>query len=270
MEKLDISKNKTAVAELIEVRKGFLNRRLIPFQKPRFCDGFIFILDGSCKYSFDDGMKFEAKKDDILYLAKDAIYEMDVNCDRYEFLVLNFNFLSDTARKSAVYPVVSPTYVYKLFSKLCFSRDSETQLSFAGKMGLVYKIIETVAQSADRTYMRGSNREKIEYSADRIHLNFANSELSVAELASAAGFSETYFRKLFISRFGITPSKYIIQTRISRTIELMAFDGLTLEEIATECGFASLQYFSKIFKATTGEAPAAYRRSLKHEEAFIT
>ena len=119
MEKLDIFKNKLAIAEHVDTRKGLLTRREIPHCAPRKCDGLIFILAGSCRYSFDDGMKFEAKKDDMLYLAKDAIYDMDVNCDRYEFFVLDFNFLCAETRKSAVYPIQSPAYIHQLFTKLC-------------------------------------------------------------------------------------------------------------------------------------------------------
>jgi AraC-like DNA-binding protein len=270
MNKLDISKEKTAVAEYVDARKGVLTKRDIPYQKPRFSDAFVFIIDGSCKYSFDDGTKFEAKKSDVLYLAKDAVYEMKVNCDRYEFFVVNFNFMSDTPRQSAVYPTASPTYAHQLFSSLCFSRESDTQFSFAKKMGVVYKIIEIVAQSSDRAYVRGSNKEKIELIADKIHLNFSSKQLSVADLASASGFSEVYFRKLFLKRFGITPSKYIIQTRISHAIKLMAFDALTLEDISDECGFSSLPYFSKLFKSIVGESPAVYRRSLGNTKQIIT
>jgi AraC family transcriptional regulator len=93
-------------------------------------------------------------------------------------------------------------------------------------------------------------------------MSFADKELSVASLASEAGFSEVYFRKLFLRRFGQSPSKYIMQTRVSHAIKLMEFDGLTLSEIAEECGFSSTPYFNRVFKAVTGESPAAYRRSI--------
>ena len=262
MEKADISKSKLTVSEFKEARKGFLSRRSIPFQNPRACDGLIFILDGSCRYTFNDNTKFEAKKFDVLYLSKDAVYKMDINCDRSEFFVLNFKFCSDAPRKSAVYPSVSPTYVCRLFSNLCYSRDADTPQTFAQKMCWIYKIIESVSQSADRTYIQGQGRQKIELCADRIHLNFSDPNLSVAALAGEAGYSEVYFRNLFVRRFGQTPSKYITNTRISHAIKLMELDGLTLGEIAEECGFSSLPYFNKVFKEFIGETPAAYRRSL--------
>lgn len=262
MEKADISKIKLTVSEFKEARKGFLTRRSIPFQKPRACDGLIFILDGSCRYTFNDNTKFEAKKFDVLYLAKNAIYEMDINCDRYEFFVLNFNFFSDVPKKSAVYPSGSPAYVCRLFSNLCFSRDTDTPQTFAQKMCWIYKIIEAITQNADRAYIKGQGRQKIELCADKIHLNFSDTNLSVAALASEAGYSEVYFRNLFVRRFGQTPSRYITKTRISHAIKLMELDGLTLGEIAEECGFSSLPYFNKVFKELIGETPASYRRSL--------
>ena len=203
----------------------------------------------------------------MLYLAKDAIYDMDVNCDRYEFFVLDFNFLCAETRKSAVYPIQSPAYIHQLFTKLCYSRNVDSPQAFAQKMGRIYRIIELTAGSADRTYMHVAGRERIDQSADRIHLNFSDKELSVSALAKNAGYSEVYFRKLFKRRFGQAPSRYIAQTRISHAIKLMESDGLSLAEISEECGFASLPYFNKVFKAFTGDTPAAYRRSIpKHPD----
>lgn len=262
MPKLDITKNNLPVREYINTARGNQQRRFIPFQKPRFSDAFVFILNGSCKYTFDDGTEFEAKKDGVLYLAKDAVYQMDINCDRYEYFVLNFNFASDEKRQSAFYTLLTPASCEQLFSRLCYSRDILSTSAFAKNMGLLYRIIEAINESAERAYIGGEARGKIEKSADRIHEHFADERLSVAWLAESAGMSEVYFRKLFALRFGLPPSRYIMQTRIANAINLMRFEKLSLEEIAEESGFSSLPYFSKVFKSFMGEPPASYRRSL--------
>ena len=83
MPKLDITKNDIPITEYLDCHRGFLTRRFIPYQGKRNSDAYVFILDGSCRYKFDDGVEFEAKKDGILYLAKNAEYEMDINCDRF-------------------------------------------------------------------------------------------------------------------------------------------------------------------------------------------
>ena len=81
-------------------------------------------------------------------------------------------------------------------------------------------------------------------------------------LAKDAGMSEVYFRKLFHLRFGMSPSHYIMQTRISHAVKLMQLERLSLDEISEKSGFSSLPYFSKVFKAMMGESPAKYRNTL--------
>ena len=261
MAKLDIAKNRLFISEYIDSRSGLLPGKLIPFQKPRGSDAFVFILSGSCRYTFDDGVEFEAKKDGILYLAKGSVYQMDVNCEKYEFFVVNFNFSADEERQSAFYTPLSPTSAQRCFSRLYFNRASTSFDDFARNMSLLYKIVETVNECSERTYINRAVLQKIEKSADRIHDEFA-SDVSVAALASDAGMSEVYFRKLFSLRFGMPPSHYIMQTRVTHAIKLMSLEELSLEEIAEKSGFSALPYFSKVFKSVIGETPAKYRRTL--------
>lgn len=260
MPKLDITKNDIPITEYLDCHRGFLTRRFIPYQGKRNSDAYVFILDGSCRYKFDDGVEFEAKKDGILYLAKNAEYEMDINCDRYDFYVVNFNFITDELRQSAFYSLLSPSSVERLFLKLFCTREGKT--SFSQNMATLYRITSAILESKGRAYIGSEARAKIESSADFIHLNFSDNRLSVAKLAEDAGFSEVYFRKLFALRFGQTPSRYIMQTRITNALKLMTLEELSLEKIAEESGFTSLPYFAKVFKLFIGEPPAAYRRSL--------
>ncbi|MBQ7292631.1 MAG: helix-turn-helix domain-containing protein [Clostridia bacterium] len=267
MAKLDITKNKMLISEYIETRKGFCVRRCIPFQRPRPSDGFIFILEGTCHYTFDDGTKFRVKKNDILYLAHNAVYQMDIDCDRYEFYVINFFFSNSELRQSAFYTPLLPSSAEQLFSRLCFARDTGSPAAFARDMTLIYKIMGLVTESAERVYMGGEARAKVERCADFIHLNFSENSLSVSALAKSISLSEVHFRKLFSRRFGISPAHYIIQTRINHALKLMELDEMTLDEIAERSGFASRPYFNKVFKRFLGETPAVYRRSLsKHSD----
>ena len=267
MSKLDLTQNNLYVCALLDTRKGRLTRKFIPFQSPRHSDGLVYILDGSCKYKFDDGLAFEAKKGGILYLAKDAVYEMDVNCEKYDFFVVNFNFHTEELRQSGFYPLASPATAEQLFSHLYYGSEALIPSAFTRNTATLYKIITLVNESAEHTYMGGKSRSKIEKCAEYINRHFADETLSVSALAKNAGFSEVYFRKLFQMRYGQTPSNYITRTRLAHAIKLMALDGLSLDDIAAESGFSSQPYFSKVFKSFIGESPAAYRRSLiKHSD----
>ena len=85
--------------------------------------------------------------------------------------------------------------------------------------------------------------------------------VSIPELSKIAEMSDVYFRKTFQSVFKISPKKYITRVRLERTVELMKYAFLSLEEIASACGFSTIQYFGRVFKSEFGETPAAYRKN---------
>jgi len=263
VEKVNITKINPLILDTPQAVQGFTPRRIIPMRTVgRASDGFIYILEGSCHYTFDDGMELDVKKNDILYLANDAKYRMDVNCDRYEYYVVNFTFACEEVRKSAVYTPRTASAAEQLFSRLLSHRDPLSPLSFTEKMADFYRLMSTVIECDQRQYIGGEARAKIERAADSIHRRAADPSLSVARLAAESALSEVYFRRLFVRRFGVSPAQYIIHARVELARQLMRVDGLRLEEIAEQSGFSSLPYFCKVFRNITGSTPAAYRKNL--------
>ncbi|HLZ87622.1 MAG TPA: AraC family transcriptional regulator [Puia sp.] len=70
--------------------------------------------------------------------------------------------------------------------------------------------------------------------------------------------------KLFSEAEGITIEKYIIQQKIEKVKEWLAYDELTLSEIADRLGYSSVAHLSAQFKKTTGFTPSAFRKQKDH------
>jgi len=87
--------------------------------------------------------------------------------------------------------------------------------------------------------------------------------LSVAQLASEAGYSADHFSRVFLSATGLRPQDYLIKARIDRARQLLAESDLTIGEIATRVGFSDIFYFSRLFRQRTGQPPSAFRRNLR-------
>ena len=79
------------------------------------------------------------------------------------------------------------------------------------------------------------------------------------------GMSDTYFRRLFVAEFGITPLRYINQLRMTQIRELLQANYNSIEDIAEQCGFNNVNYFSLFVKKETGMSPSLYRRKLLDE-----
>ncbi|MCP1845941.1 AraC family transcriptional regulator [Bradyrhizobium sp. USDA 4523] len=88
-----------------------------------------------------------------------------------------------------------------------------------------------------------------------------SSEILLNDLAKLAGLSRTVFIKRFKASFQLTPHRYLMETRIRRSQELLATTNLSLTHIAMICGFADQSHFSMAFKRAVGWSPSVYRRN---------
>ena len=87
--------------------------------------------------------------------------------------------------------------------------------------------------------------------------------LSVNMVAKGVYLSTSYISALFRKNLRMSPSKYIHRVKISESKRLIQSGNYTLTEISQKLGFATLQHFSRLFKAETGVTPSEYAKALK-------
>ena len=84
-------------------------------------------------------------------------------------------------------------------------------------------------------------------------------ELAIPDLAELAGLSEYYFSRKFKKQTGFTIHEYILKTRVNSAKMLLKSSGLSLREIAYQCGFSNESSFSNTFKKIAGMTPGSFR-----------
>ena len=87
------------------------------------------------------------------------------------------------------------------------------------------------------------------------------SEISTSLLSKRLSVTGAYFCRKFKARFGYTFSEYLCMYRVERSKELLRGSDIPISDIATEIGFSSFSYYSKVFKRYVGKAPKEYRGS---------
>lgn len=93
--------------------------------------------------------------------------------------------------------------------------------------------------------------------------------VSVAELARAAGLSESWFAHAFKQTTGLSPQRWQMQRRIDRASAMMrAHPARPLAEIAAATGFADQAHLTRAFRAEKGVPPATWRRETGLTGAF--
>ena len=90
-------------------------------------------------------------------------------------------------------------------------------------------------------------------------MNYKN-EVTLQELATLAGMSPKYFCRAFSQMTGKTPIEYLNYYRIEQAGERLIFTENSITEIALDCGFHDMSYFSKTFSRYKGLSPSAFRK----------
>lgn len=88
------------------------------------------------------------------------------------------------------------------------------------------------------------------------------SELSLGQLAAAAGVHAVHLTRSFRRYFGCTPGDYLRRCRLSRAATLLASSRTPLAEVAGSCGYFDQAHFAHSFRAAFGRSPRAYRHAV--------
>ena len=88
--------------------------------------------------------------------------------------------------------------------------------------------------------------------------------LSLKELAKFSGLSPNYLHMLFTKTMKITINEYIIMLRLEKAKGCLVKTDSSISEIALECGFGNIPYFSYIFKRRVNFSPSQFRKKYKY------
>lgn len=78
-------------------------------------------------------------------------------------------------------------------------------------------------------------------------------------LSQAVSYDYSYLSNLFSEIEGITIEKYFIAQKIERVKELLAYNELSLSEIAYQLNYSSVAHLSNQFKKVTGLSPSHFK-----------
>jgi len=89
--------------------------------------------------------------------------------------------------------------------------------------------------------------------------NNIKEKLYLNDIAKAVHMSPTYLSSEFKKQTGKTLSKYIIELKINKAKEYLAFSDMRIQDISEELGFSDYRYFCTVFKNETNLSPLSYR-----------
>lgn len=87
-------------------------------------------------------------------------------------------------------------------------------------------------------------------------------EISLADVAKAAGASVFHFCKVFHKATGLTFTDYVARVRVEDARTQLLNPNQRISEIAYDVGFQSLTQFNRTFKRVFGQSPTKFRARL--------
>lgn len=85
-------------------------------------------------------------------------------------------------------------------------------------------------------------------------------EITVDDIAEAAGYSRSHFTRMFSSVHGMSPGRYLREVRLGNAARMLQLDSGNVKEIALRCGFSDESYFCKAFRLRYGVTPDLFRK----------
>jgi len=83
--------------------------------------------------------------------------------------------------------------------------------------------------------------------------------IGLAEVAREVDLHPDYASALFRKGFGVTPTRFILQHRVSHAQRMLVTSDAKILEVALEAGFGSLSRFNAAFRQLCGCSPREYR-----------
>lgn len=217
---------------------------------------FIFRLTGQGLYFFDN-KNITVKAGEMLFIPKGTTYSYKTNPDmKTGYTLINFlgDFKITTPRSYNLENFYDADYIRTHFCNLWnFGNESEKYKC----VSLFYSLVSYIFMIENTNYPDRKKFNIIEPALKYLKEHIYDCSFKTEYLHKLCGLSNTYFRKIFMNEFGMTPQNYITSKRLSHAkLIIDSGDFNTIKEVSESVGYNDPLYFSKVFKKTYGISPS--------------
>lgn len=227
--------------------------------KERKVHALFFRISGERIYNFNDGTSFNMKAGDVSFAPKGSSYHsVKISAEPTEYLA--FYFDADISDPSpTVYSLENfseKDYVVNHFCEMWnFGNESDRCKCYS----LFYSLLSHILNLENQKYDEKRKFSRIEPGIKYMKDNIFSASLKAGDLSKICNISDTYFRKIFFAKFGMTPQDYILSKRLGHANTTIESGNVTsIAELARSLGFSDPLYFSRAYKKKYGVAPSKH------------
>ena len=225
--------------------------------------GIIFGVTGKMQFNHN-GHTYICDRNHAVFIPADSQYTYCALEENTNLALINFKCVeSFKVEDFHVFHIENPESLLSNHAVIQKLYVSNSPASFPELMMNFYSLLSRLVKAACLMQEQGSTWRITEY----IENNISNPNLTIADISEAAGFSEVHFRKLFKSYYNISPKQYMQNLRLDRAKKLLESTNDPISKNASNCGFSTIFYFSKLFKDKVGCSPYEYRK--RHRKSWF-
>lgn len=220
----------------------------------------IYHLSGEAAVSFN-GQQLYTTTDTIRFLPQGDVWEYVVRRKK-PGACIDIVFDTDTPvfSEALVLKIAQSEKIKGMFKKIFSIWVAKNEGYYFECVSILYKIF---AELQKKNYMPDQQFAVIRPAIEYISEHFLDAKISVDALAAICGISHSYLKKLFVVKFGVPPSKYIIQLKINYACDLLHSKRYTITQISEMCGYRDIYFFSRQFKEYMGISPSEFINKYK-------
>jgi AraC-like DNA-binding protein len=226
-----------------------------------------------------DFKKYSVKTGDVLLLFPRQWhrYSPDPNTGWTEYYVgfkgpgidniLKFGFISTD---EPVINIGEDDVIIQILKDILEAVDEEKSGYQQEASGAVLHLLGHILRIKKNESFRGENTENLVRKAKFIMMQNLTQNINIEEIANTLTVGYSRFRKEFKKYTGMSPAHYHNELRLQEARKMLAFTEKSIKQISIELGYESDFYFSRLFRAKTGNSPSEFRKAcqVKSDKKF--
>jgi len=140
--------------------------------------------------------------------------------------------------------------------------DGQDRFEQAGSLELYSLLFSLLFQLPSTTWKNQNLDTRVLHGIRYMEQHIRDTDISNSLLAALGGMSVNAFARLFKEQTTFPPGKYLQRMRVEKACNMLHHSDLSIEQIASECGFSDRYYFTRIFTRTMKVSPGAYRKKI--------
>lgn len=228
---------------------------------PRPTYNFLIMKEGRATLNIGE-TEFIFKKNDVVWIPKNATYSVLWTGAPVQFFVLHFDFspsFDPFFQRETIIQRLNCNEISALLED--FAYLNENGIEHYLSVSVFYRIFSMLYPLIEKGDKQDEQRRVIQPAIDYIETHYRE-KLSIKTLAELCYVSPSRFEHLFKKIMGVSPVTYknnVVVQHIQRT--LISNKSVSIQTLSESYGFESTVYFCRLFKQVTGLTPSQYRKT---------